>query len=205
MAIKFQYNKTSLQDMNRQLRIRVQALPTLKNKESALRMEVKKLKNEADKREELLARRMADYRQVLRLWEEFDPTLVRVEEVVLDKKKIAGVQIPVLQDIAFHIEPYSLFSSPHWFADGVATLKELARIGIEKQVLLRAMALLDRARKKTTQKVNLYEKVQIPGYEEAVLKIKRFLEDEENLSKSAQKIVKNRQEKEAEESIEHGA
>lgn len=40
--------------------------------------------------------------------------------------------------------------------------------------------------------MNLYEKVQIPGYEEAVLKIKRFLEDEENLSKSSQKILKNR-------------
>ena len=73
-------------------------------------------------------------------------------------------------------------------------LCELARIGIEKQVLIRSMELLDRARKKTTQKVNLYEKVQIPGYEDAVLKIKRFLEDEENLSKSAQKIVKKRQE-----------
>jgi V/A-type H+/Na+-transporting ATPase subunit D len=55
------------------------------------------------------------------------------------------------------------------------------------------MHLLDHARKKTTQKVNLYEKVQIPGYEEAILKIKRFLEDEENLDKSSQKIVKNRQ------------
>ena len=51
------------------------------------------------------------------------------------------------------------------------------------------MELLDFARKKTTQKVNLYEKVQIPGYEEAISKVKRFLEDEENLSKSSQKIV----------------
>ena len=56
------------------------------------------------------------------------------------------------------------------------------------------MKLLDHARKKTTQKVNLYEKVQIPGYETAIRKIKRFLEDEENLSKSAMKIVKKRQE-----------
>jgi V/A-type H+/Na+-transporting ATPase subunit D len=39
--------------------------------------------------------------------------------------------------------------------------------------------------------------VQIPGYEEAILKIKRFMEDEENLSKAAQKIVKNRQTAEA--------
>jgi len=38
--------------------------------------------------------------------------------------------------------------------------------------------------------VNLYEKVQIPEYKEAIRKIKRFLEDDENLSKSSQKILK---------------
>ncbi|MDD2242854.1 MAG: V-type ATP synthase subunit D, partial [Bacteroidales bacterium] len=50
----------------------------------------------------------------------------------------------------------------------------------------------DYSRKKTTQKVNLYEKVQIPGYQEAIRKIKRYMEDEENLSKASQKIVKER-------------
>ena len=40
--------------------------------------------------------------------------------------------------------------------------------------------------------VHEYEKVQIPGFQEAIRKIKRFLEDEENLSKSSQKIVKTR-------------
>jgi V/A-type H+-transporting ATPase subunit D len=43
--------------------------------------------------------------------------------------------------------------------------------------------------------VNLFEKVQIPGYEDAIRKIKRFMEDEENLSKSSQKILKSLQEK----------
>ncbi|HQM79393.1 MAG TPA: V-type ATP synthase subunit D [Candidatus Syntrophosphaera sp.] len=52
-------------------------------------------------------------------------------------------------------------------------------------------------RKKTTQKVNLYEKVQIPIYEDAIRKIKRFLEDEENLSKASQKILKTRISQEA--------
>jgi V/A-type H+-transporting ATPase subunit D len=56
---------------------------------------------------------------------------------------------------------------------------------------------LEYARKKTTQKVNLYEKVQIPAYQEAISKIKRFLEDEENLSKAAQKIMKRKSEKAA--------
>lgn len=73
-------------------------------------------------------------------------------------------------------------------------MKETAEIAIEREVYLRKMELLDFARKKTTQKVNLYEKVQIPGFMDAIRKIKRFLEDQDNLSKSAQKIVKDRQE-----------
>ena len=59
--------------------------------------------------------------------------------------------------------------------------------------------ILDYQRKKTTQKVNLYEKVQIPGFQEAIRKIKRYMEDEENLSKASQKIVKQRHAAEEEE------
>ena len=46
MSIKFQYNKTSLQALEKNLNMRVRALPTIKNKESALRVEVKKAKDE---------------------------------------------------------------------------------------------------------------------------------------------------------------
>ena len=46
--------------------------------------------------------------------------------------------------------------------------------------------------------MNLYEKVQIPGYQEAIRKIKRYMEDEENLSKAASKIVKSRHAEEEE-------
>ena len=41
MAIKFQYNKTSLGEMRKKLQMRQRALPTIKSKESALRLEVK--------------------------------------------------------------------------------------------------------------------------------------------------------------------
>ena len=35
MAIKFQYNKTSLQSLDKQLKMRVRALPTNKKKKTA--------------------------------------------------------------------------------------------------------------------------------------------------------------------------
>ena len=68
-------------------------------------------------------------------------------------------------------------------------------MNIEREFTVAKLNLLEHARKKTTQKVNLFEKVQIPGYQDALRKIKRFMEDEENLSKSSQKIMKSHQEK----------
>ena len=72
----------------------------------------------------------------------------------------------------------------------------LFRSGIEREFSAEKLNLLEYARKKTTQKVNLFEKVQIPGYEDAIRKIKRFMEDEENLSKASQKIVKGKRQTE---------
>ncbi len=197
MAIKFQYNKTSLQELNKQLKVRVRALPTIKNKESALRMEVKKAKDAANAAEMQMENSIVAYASMARLWNEFNPQLVRVEDVDLSIKKIAGVRIPILNEVKFKVGEFSLFNNPSWFAEGINIIKLLAKVGIEREFHYRTMVLLDHARRKTTQKVNLYEKVQIPGYEEAIRKIKRFMEDEENLSKSAQKIVKTRQMTEA--------
>ncbi len=193
MAVKFQYNKTSQQQMDKQLKVRERALPTLQNKEAALRIEVKKAKKQADALDKELETQMAGLDKMSRLWGEFDTSVVTIEDVILDKKKIAGVQTPVLKDVVFKKEPFALFSKPVWFLDGVTLIENLAKIAVEREVFIKKMEMLDVARKKTTQKVNLYEKVQIPGYKDAIRKIKRFLEDEENLSKSAQKIVKNRQ------------
>ncbi len=175
MAIKFQYNKTSLQQLEKQLKMRERSLPTIKSKESALRIEVKRTKDEVNKL--------------------FNPELISVKDVTLSTKKIAGVIVPLLDEIKFEIGHYSLFNAPAWYTDGIELLKKLARTGIEAEFSGMKLELLEHARKKTTQKVNLFEKVQIPGYKDAIRKVKRFMEDEESLSKSSQKIMRANQEK----------
>lgn len=195
MTIKYQFNKTSLQQLEKQLKVRVKALPTIKNKEAALRVEVKKAKVEVHRLEALLEEKITMYESMVALWGEFDTSLVHVDDVRMTIKKIAGVKTPILEGVDYTIGEYSMFSSPAWYADGIDLVKQLAQIGIEREFFNQKMMLLEHARKKTTQKVNLFEKVQIPGYEDAIRKVKRFMEDEENLSKSAQKIVKERQQK----------
>ncbi len=190
MAIKFQYNKTSLQQQEKQLKMRERTLPTIKSKESALRLEVKKTKREVEKLEAELEEGIGSYRHMVGLWNEFDTSLISVQDIRLSTKKVAGVLVPVLDGIDFEVKPFSLFNSPSWFAEGLDLLKVLATTGIEAEFLELKLEFLEYARRKTTQKVNLFEKVQIPGYKDAIRKIKRYLEDEESLSKASQKIMR---------------
>ena len=68
MAIKFQYNKTSLQQLEKQLKMRERSLPTIKSKESALRIEVKRTKDEVNKLELQLEREIQSYENMVALW-----------------------------------------------------------------------------------------------------------------------------------------
>jgi V/A-type H+-transporting ATPase subunit D len=195
--IRFQYNKTSLQQIEKQLKMRQRTLPIIKNKETALRLEVKRCKEEVQALEAKLQEQIAGYESMYALWAEFDASLVEVKDVEMSVKKIAGVRVPVLNNIRLEAKPFGIFSAPKWYFDGINLLHGLAKTAVEREFAAAKMDLLDHARRKTTQKVNLFEKVQIPGFQEAVRKIKRFMEDEENLSKSSQKILKSLQEKRA--------
>ncbi|OGJ87564.1 MAG: V-type ATP synthase subunit D [Candidatus Raymondbacteria bacterium RifOxyA12_full_50_37] len=192
MALKFQYNKTFLHQLGKELRVRENALPTLQAKESALRFEVKKAKQEVRELEAEYAKRNAAIEATYRLWGEFPKNLVTVEKVHMGVRKVAGVKAPVLEGVSFTIEPYSMVSMPSWVPAGVTIIKELAVLVIKREIAEKKMLLLEYTRRKTTQKVNLYEKVQIPAYRESIRKIKRYLEDDENLAKSSQKILKVR-------------
>lgn len=197
MAIQYQFNKTSLQGLEKDLKMRQRTLPTLQSKETALRLEVKRAKDEIRQLDEEVNCRIKDYDQMLALWGEFDTSLIHVDDVRMSIKKIAGVRVPVLDEVVYSTKEFSIFSAPKWFLDGFEQLKAIADVGIRQEFVRRKVDLLEYARKKTTQKVNLFEKVQIPGYQDAIRKIKRFMEDEENLSKSSQKIVKSKREREA--------
>ena len=198
MSIRFQYNKTSLTNLGKQLKVRQNALPTLKNKESALRFSALAAKKEAERLERELETKMKEYDYLAALWNEFEPDLISISGLEMGTVKKAGVKCPELLAVNYELKPFNAFVKPAWYADGVRILEELTRLGLESEVSNQTKKILDYQRRKTTQKVNLYEKVQIPGYQEAIVKIKRFMEDEENLSKASSKIVKMRHAEEEE-------
>jgi len=195
MNLKFQYNKTALQNLDKQLKMRLRALPTLKNKESALRMEVKNARKKKEELNQTLEQLIKRDSNNLRMWNEFDDSLLGIHKLKLKYRKIAGVKTPEPDEVDFRIKDYDLFNSPKWFSGGIEQLKELMEMTVKRDLMEKKQNMLEYARKKTTQKVNLYEKVQVPAYENAIRRIKRYLEDEDNLAKAAQEIVKTRKQK----------
>lgn len=191
MALKFQYNKTALQNLRRQLSIREKALPTLKSKEAALRLEVRKITAEIDLLKEEYEMIVKENQNYNGFWKEF-PKIVKIRNIISEQKNIAGVRVAILNKIDFALEQISLFNMPSWIRLAISMFERLMTIQIRIEMTEARLNALAYARKKTTQKVNLYEKVQIPEYRMAIIKIKRYMEDEDNLSKSSQKIVKER-------------
>ena len=143
MAIKFQYNKTSLTELGKQLKVRQKALPTLQNKESALRLEVRKAKADSDRLIEELEQALERYNYMAALWNEFDPGLIAITDVDLYTRKVAGVKTPALGEIHYELRPFNAFVKPAWYADGVQILKDLSRLGIESEVFQEKARILD--------------------------------------------------------------
>ena len=83
--IKFQYNKTSLQQLEKQLKMRERSLPTIKSKESALRIEVKRTKDEVTKLELQLEQEIQSYENMMALWNEFNPELIAMQSSPVEK------------------------------------------------------------------------------------------------------------------------
>jgi len=191
MALKFHYNKTTIQELQKQLSIRKKALPILKNKETALRLEVKQRQQQlvqAEKEKEEILLHITSHAG---LWIEF-PKMLFIENLEVSTEQVIGVKVPNLVNIKFRLADFSWWNYPGWLPAGIAMLEKATTLDMKIDILKSQTERLDDARKKTTQKVNLYEKVQIPEMEQATIKIKRFLEDKENIAKAGQKIMKNR-------------
>lgn len=192
MAEALEYNKIAIQEYRRKLAARRASLPTLKSKESMLRLTVQKLKDQVKEEEASLEKLIAGAADYMEFWGEFPYNIFSLKTMVTRPVRIAGVLVPDFDHIEWEAREFSRFNKPGWLATGIDHLRQIAHAAGMLEITRKQISLLESARRKTTQKVNLYEKVQIPDYQSAIQRITRYLEDVENLEKAAMKIVKRR-------------
>lgn len=117
---------------------------------------------------------------------------VSIEKVACANENIAGVDVPLFEQIIFKPATYALFDTPVWFESAIVRLKEL--IGLREQVGIaeQRRRALEKELRDVSVRVNLFEKILIPRALINIKKIKIFLGDQQLAAVSQAKVAKKK-------------
>ena len=116
--------------------------------------------------------------------------LIRPRHVVCGEQNIAGVTVPVFQELSFEDIRYDVADYPLWVDTAAVRLREIARLDALEKTLRRQVELLERELRATAQRVNLFEKVKIPEAKENIRVIGIYLGDQQTSAVVRGKIAK---------------
>lgn len=196
MGEKLKLTKTELQYQQKELKKFKRFLPTLQLKKQQLQIEVRnaqiKIEEKRAQLEEAkahsgdLALLVSDYS--LNDWQQW----LKVEEVITYPANIAGVHIRVFETLKFFPPEVEVFATPNWLDKALLELQALIALEWEVRILTETLNALKRELRKTTQRVNLFEKVKIPEAMENIKVIKIYLGDEDRNAVGRAKIAKKK-------------
>ncbi len=193
MAEKVKLNKNSLREQTQSLKLFQEFLPTLELRKQQLQMEVREAQHEiraAEKELQEMLSSSGDWVSAMAPHMELLRQLLVVSEVKVRHVNVAGVRVPQFEEVVFERRPYSILGTP-WLIDAAMDfLRRMISARKKVDVLREKFELLDRELTKTTQRINLYEKVLIPQTKENIRKIKIYLGDQQIAAVARAKIAK---------------
>lgn len=198
MAVKLTKNEQKKQ--KDQLKQYERYLPTLQLKKQQLQVVIRQIEAELvqykEKQAELV-RSAQDWIGVFGENSVFDADkqldkLVQPDKIVRGQGNIAGVVIPVFQDLTFKDIDYSVEDYPLWVDKAVYLLRDSARIDAMMATLRIQVELLGKELRTTSQRVNLFEKVKIPETKENIRRIGIYIGDQQTAAVVRGKIAKKK-------------
>ena len=202
MAVKLTKNeqkkqKDALKQFNRYL-------PTLQLKKQQLQTVIRQIEGEIEEYKLAQQKLISSLQNWIAVFGEnssFDSlhtldNLVKIDTIKKGKGNIAGVEIPVFEDLTFKDISYSLFEYPLWVDSGIEALKKASVYDARVKTLQEQIDLLNKELRTTSQRVNLFEKVKIPEAKENIRRIGIYLGDQQTSAVVRGKIAKKKLTKE---------
>lgn len=118
--------------------------------------------------------------------------LVKPDKVISSTENIAGVNIPVFEELTFKDIEYDVDDYPLWVDTALVKLRDIAQIDALLKVLNEQVRLLEKELRTTSQRVNLFEKVKIPEAKENIRVIGIYLGDQQTSAVVRGKIAKKK-------------
>ena len=198
MAIKLTKNEQKVQKDN--LKQYERYLPTLQLKKQQLQSVIMKETADLAQKETERAEMIGDLDDWVAVFAEntiFDESkkldnLVQPDKVVSGTENIAGVRVPVFQELTFKDIPYDVDDYPLWVDTAVVKLREIARLDALVSTMRKRVECLEQELRTTSQRVNLFEKVKIPEAKENIRVIGVYLGDQQTAAVVRGKISKKK-------------
>ena len=167
-------------------------LPTLRLKQQQLQVELRRVDGEVRGLEDDEARERQALGAWIELWSEpVSPgAYLALAELCIGETNVAGVGLPTFEAVRWRRTPPPLETTPSWLDDALEVLERLATIRARRSVLAEQRSALADELRRTTQRVNLFEKVQIPAAREALRTIRIALGDQQAAEVVRAKIAK---------------
>ncbi|RKY86565.1 V-type ATP synthase subunit D [candidate division KSB1 bacterium] len=167
-------------------------LPTLELKKQQLLQEIRKIQHTIDLLQseiEQVDRQVFEWVDVFA--EEIDlQSLFKVKEIRTVQGNVAGIDIPLFEDIEFEEVPYDFFVLPLWVDKALEVCKEQIMRKAKVQIAEKQQEILREELRITVQRINLFEKVKIPEAKENIRIIQILLGDLQTAEVGRGKIAK---------------
>jgi len=118
--------------------------------------------------------------------------LIQPESVINTEENIAGVKVPLFQELKFKDISYDVDEYPLWVDTALVKLREIARLEALISTQRKRMDCLEKELRSTSQRVNLFEKVKIPEAKENIRVIGVYLGDQQTAAVVRGKISKKK-------------
>ncbi|MBW1818181.1 MAG: V-type ATP synthase subunit D [Deltaproteobacteria bacterium] len=187
------FNKSALHKEREALRLYERVLPSLDLKRMQLTSEQERAKGELEKAVQAVSGLRESTGKELPMLADAEVDisgLVKVAGVRRGEENVVGVRLPTLDSVEFDPLAYSLLAKPHWVDSAVARLKQMVELRLREQVAVERERVLEKAVRRITQRVNLFEKILIPTAKKNIKKIQIFLADAERAAVVRSKITK---------------
>lgn len=196
MAEKIKLTKNELQRQQIELKKYQRFLPTLQLKKQQLQIEVRKVQEQVREKETELNNLLTKTMAWAKLFSDLELAdwlkNIKIQQIYSSTANIAGVKVQLFEDIDFNIKGYSLFSTPAWIDPLFERIKALLGLREQVKILHNTLKALQKEARKTTQRVNLFEKVMIPRCQENIRVIKIYLGDQDRNAVGRAKIAKRK-------------
>ncbi|MBS98706.1 MAG: V-type ATP synthase subunit D [Oceanospirillaceae bacterium] len=118
--------------------------------------------------------------------------LISVRRVELIQVNLVGIELPALTEVDIDRREHSRLALPAWVDTALVLAEERLRVELAKQVEAQRLERLEAALRKTTQRLNLFDKVLIPRAERNIRRIRIALSDAERAGVVRAKIAKGK-------------